>query len=105
MTEIFKPINLYCDTGKTTATIHIPAEENLRDGIGGYVMTPCNGCQHWSLEGIKNVEQQLKAEWGDKSGITEGRANQLKALVVDKSRFVGGDSELVIAMCSPIGCD
>lgn len=103
MVENLKPISLYCSVGKTEATIYVPTESDLKDNVDGHVEKPCEGCQHWSDEKIKEVEQELKEEWGDKSGITEGRANKLRVLLVDQSRFKkGAKSKLAVVMCSPI---
>ncbi len=103
MVENLKPISLYCGVGKTEATIYVPTESDLKDNVDGHVETPCEGCQHWPDENIKKVEQELKEEWGNRSGITEGRAYKLRVLLIDQSRFKkGAESKLVVAMCSPI---
>ena len=103
MVENLKPISLYCSVGKTEATIYVPTESDLKDNVDGHVETPCKGCQHWSDENIKKVEQELYKEWGDGSGITEGRVNKLRVLLVDQSRFKKSvEPKLIVAMCSPI---
>jgi len=105
MTEIFNPINLYCGVGKTEATILVATDADLRDNVKGFVTEPCKGCKHWSGEKIRKVETELKEEWGDCSGIRNGRLNQLKQLLVDRARFRGGEHKLVVGMCTPITGD
>ena len=102
MTEVFNPISLFCDVGQVQATVLVQAGADLRDNVDGYVMYPCQGCKKWSAEKIKQVEREVKEEWGDRSGIRDGRVNQLEQLLVDRARFKGGESKLVVGMCSPI---
>lgn len=102
MTEVFNPLKLYCDVGQTEAMIFVEADADLRDNVDGYVTKPCKGCKKWSAEKIKKVEDEVKEEWGDQSGIRDGRANQLEQLLVDRARFKGGEHKLVVGMCTPI---
>ena len=105
MAELFSPISLYCDVGKIEATILVEADADLRDNIDGFVEKPCEGCKKWSVEKIRKVEAELKEEWGDRSGIRDGRANQLEQKLVDRARFKGGEHKLVVDMCTPITGD
>ncbi len=105
MTEVFNPISLYCDVGQTEATVLVEADADLRDYVEGYVTKPCKGYKKWSVEKIKKVEAEVKEEWGDRSGIRDGRVNQLEQLLVDRARFKGGEHKLVVRMCSPITGD
>ena len=103
MTEIFRPINLFCGVGKTTATILVPAGEELHDNTDGFVENSCSGCREWPPEKIKDIESELEAEWGKQSGVREDRAYQLQQLLVDRPRFKGGKSKIVVAYCIPVG--
>ncbi|MBI5356309.1 hypothetical protein HZB78_01715 [Candidatus Collierbacteria bacterium] len=102
MAEVF---SLYCDVGQTEATVLVEVGADLRDNVDCFVTEPCKGCKKWSAEKIGKVEAELKEEWGDRSGIRDGRANQLEQLLVDRARFKGGEHKLVVAMCSPITGD
>jgi len=102
MTEIFNPIKLYCDVGQTEASVLVASDADLRDNVDAYVTEPCKGCKKWSVGKIKKSRQEVKAEWGDQSGIRDGRTNQLEQLLVDRARFKGGEHKLVVGMCTPI---
>ncbi len=99
MSEIFKPMSLYCDVGKTTATIFVNGGE-LVDNAEGYVTTPCNGCVRWSLPKIRKVEKEVYEEYGEESQAD--RINQLEQQLVDQSRFKGGESKIIVGLCSPV---
>ena len=111
MSEVFKLVSLYCDVGKTQATVYIPAEEELHDNTDSYAVTPCVRCKKWSETKIKKVEAEIKEEtlynFGTDSdaytGIHDGRANQLSQLLVDQARFKGDEYKIVVGMCTPIG--
>lgn len=105
MAEVFNPFSLFCDVGQVQATVLVEAGADLRDNVDGYVTEPCRGCRKWTTDKIKKVEREVKAEWGDQSGIRDGRANQLEQLLVDKARFKGGKHQLVVGMCTPITGD
>jgi hypothetical protein len=98
MTEVFQPKSLYCDVGKTTATIFVNGGE-LVDGAKGYVSNPCDGCVQWSRKNILKVEQEATEEHG--GDYPSDRINRLGQLLVDRSRFKGGKSKIVVSMCSP----
>jgi hypothetical protein len=101
MSEVFKPISLYCDVGKTQATILVNGGE-LFDNAEGYVTTSCAGCIHWFLQKIRKVEREIKVEYGEESQAD--RVNQLEQHLVDQARFLGGESKIVVATCTPLGC-
>ena len=110
MSEVFKPVSLYCDVGKTQATVYIPAGKELRDNTDSCVVTPCAGCKQWSEAKIKRVETEIREETMDNfgtdsdsyTGIRDGRTNQLNQLLVDQSRFRGGEPKIIVGMCTPI---
>ncbi len=108
--EIFIPHSLYCDTGKTQATVMVEAGADMRDNVEGFVEEPCVGCKQWSKEKVKRTEAEIRVETltqfgsDDESltGIRDGRVNQLEQLLVDLARFKGGEHKLVVGMCTPI---
>jgi len=83
------------------ASFRIPSEENLSHGTEVYVGTPCKGCQHWSEESVQRVKKEIKEKWGILPEISEDKPKQLKVTLIDQSRLTGGDSKIVVAMCSP----
>jgi len=98
MTEVFQPKSLYCDVGKTMATIFTEDGE-IKDGVQGYITKPCEGCTKWTSQDILNVEQKATDEHG--GDYPSDRINRLGQLLVDRARFKGGDSIIVISLCSP----
>jgi len=100
--EVYQPFKLPCTVSGTQAEVLVPAGDSLVDNVEGFVTAPCNGCGHWSAEEISRIERELKAEFGEQSGIRDGRVDQLQQLLVDRSRFKGGEHQLVVAICSPI---
>lgn len=108
--QIFKPLSLYCDTGKVQATVMVEASADLRDNVDSFVEIPCHGCKHWSVEKVRHTEAEIRAETlaqfgSDDDGLTgirDGRVNQLEQLLVDRARFRGGEHKLVVGMCTPI---
>ncbi len=104
MIEIFKPVNLYCDIGKTTATIFILAGEELHDNTNGYVTILCEGCKRWSIDKIKKTETELIQEGDEPDIMVDNRVNKLEQLLVDKARFCDCKSKIVVCYCTPVGC-
>ncbi|HPR99628.1 MAG TPA: hypothetical protein PLU63_02300 [Candidatus Woesebacteria bacterium] len=108
--EIFVPHLLYCDTGKTQATVMVGVGTDMRDNVESFVEEPCAGCKHWSKEKVKRTEAEIRTETlvqfgtddDSLTGIRDGRVNQLEQLLVDLARFKGGEHKLVVGMCTPI---
>lgn len=108
--EIFVPYSLFCDVGKTQATVLVPSDADLRDNVDSFVGQPCTGCKRWSEEKIRRTETEIKtetlAQFGSDddslTGIIDGRMNQLEQLLIDLARFKGGEHKLVVGMCTPI---
>jgi len=100
--EIFKPFKLYCDVGKVEATINVKGGE-LIDNAKGFVEAACSGCQHWTNEKVREVDQDLEAEWGPEV-VNHGRVQTLQQHLVDQARFIKGvESKIVVGMCTPLG--
>ncbi len=112
--EISQPFSLYCDVGKTQATVLVPAGTDMRDNVDSHVVEPCQGCKKWSPQKIAQVERDIKVETMENfgsddenlTGIRDGRVNQLSQLLVDFARFKRGEPhKLVVGMCTPIGTE
>ncbi len=101
MTEAFQQKSLYCDIGKTTAIIFVNGGE-LVDNAEGYVTAPCKGCGRWSPTKIRRVEKEVKEEYGEEA--QSDRVNQLEQQLVDRARFKGGESKIIVGVCTPLGC-
>lgn len=108
--EIFVPLSLFCDVGKTQATVLVPSDADLRDNVDSFVEQPCAGCEHWSKEKVRRAETEIRAETlaqfgsdGDGlTGIEDGRMKLLEQLLVNSARFRGGEHKLIVGMCTPI---
>ncbi len=111
LVDIFRPYSLYCDVGKTQATVMVPVDADMRDNVESHVSAPCSGCNKWSLEKIRRTEREIReetlAQFGrdddSLTGIRDGRQNQLEQLLVDIARFKRDESHrIVVGMCTPI---
>ncbi len=114
MTEIFKLYTLFCDIGKTQASVLVPAGEEVHDNTISHTVSSCGGCSQWSELKLGKVEAEIKAETLQQfgtdaesyTGIYDGRVNQLSQLLVDQAQFIRGtEHKIVVAMCTPIGAE
>jgi len=98
--EIFKPLKVFCSGANTKVTVNVRGGK-LVDNAYAYTELACPGCERWTDDEISEEDDKIEREWGPEH-VHQGRHNSLDIRLVDKSRFRGGDREIVVGQCSPV---
>lgn len=99
-----KEFKLFCDVAQIKATVTVEGD-SLSDNADAYVIAICAGCTHWSSSKLALTENALNEEYGSKSGINANREHVLEQKLVDMSRFREGESQIVVATCTPVDAE
>lgn len=106
MTEMGTLARLYCNVSGTEAEVDIGKNTEPFDRCRSFVHAICDGCTCWTPALIRFAQLDLEAAYGPgSSDIDPERTHLLEQLIVDAARFRGGQKNLMVAVCTPIGAE